>query len=200
MLQHKQQTNTDRLNQTKTRITRPYIHTTSEMAARLLRHFNIDVAHKPTCKLRSNFTKHKDKTHITEKGNAIYIFPCKNCPYKYIGQTSQTRCLGQATTKQHAREFKEAWHSLDKQTFNRHIDIPTIYLPLKRTHKSPNSSSLTFNPPSTSFPTPSHDNNNQLHSIVTNDNQHTEIHQPIRRSHRLQQLQQQRENTNDQSF
>ena len=27
-----------------------------------------------------------------------------------------------------AREFKEAWHSLNKQTFNRHIDIPTIYL------------------------------------------------------------------------
>jgi hypothetical protein len=38
---------------------------------------------------------------------------------------SQMRCLGQATTK-HAREFKETWHSLDKQTFNRHIDIPTI--------------------------------------------------------------------------
>ena len=127
--------------------------------------------------LRSNFTKHKDKTHITEKHNAcIYIFPCKNCPDKYIGQTSkkiqtrltehqnainrhdhsslpakhtddnghkfdwsQTICLGQATTK-HAREFKEAWHSLDKQTFNRHIDIPTIYFQLKRSHKSPNSS------------------------------------------------------------
>jgi hypothetical protein len=147
VLQHK------RLNQTKTRITLPYIHTTSDMAARLLRPFNIDVAHKPTCKLRSNFTKHKDKTHITEKHNTIYIFPCKNYLDKYIGQTtkkiqtrltehqnainrhdysslpakhtddnghkfdwSQTRCLGQATTK-HAREFKEAWHSLDKQTF-----------------------------------------------------------------------------------
>jgi hypothetical protein len=35
------------------------------MAARLLRPFNIDVAHKPTCKLRSNFTKHKDKTAKT---------------------------------------------------------------------------------------------------------------------------------------
>jgi hypothetical protein len=236
VLQHKQQTNTDRLNQTKTRITLPYIHTTSEMTARLLRPFNIDVAHKPTCKLRSNFTKHKDKTHITEKHNAIYIFPCKNCPDKYIGQpykkiqtrltehqnainrhdhsslpakhtddnkhkfnSSQTRYLGQATTK-HAREFKEAWHSLDKQTFNRHIDIPTIYLQLKRWHKSPNSSSLTFKPPSTSFPTPSHDNNNHPHSIVTNGNQNTEIHQPIRRSHRLQQRQQQRENSKDQSF
>ena len=187
--------------------------------------------------LVSNFTKHKDETHITGKHNAIYIFPCKNCPDKYIGQTSkkiqtrltehqnainrhdhsslpakhtddnghqfdwsQTRCLGQATTK-HARKFKEAWHSLDKQTFNRHIDIPTIFLQLKRSHKSPNSSSLTFHhAPSTSFPTPYHDNNDHPHSIVTNGNQHTEIHQPIRRSHRLQQRQQQRENSNNQSF
>ena len=89
---------------------------------------------------------------------------------------------------------------LDKQTFNRHIDIPTIYLQLKRSHKSPNSSSLTFNPPSTSFPTSSRDNNNHPHSIVTNGIQRTEIHQPIRRSHRLQHRQQQRENSNDQSF
>jgi hypothetical protein len=32
---------------------------------RLLRPFNIDIAHKPTCKLRSKFTNHKDKTNIT---------------------------------------------------------------------------------------------------------------------------------------
>ncbi len=153
------------------------------MTARLLRPFTIDVAHKPTCKLRSNFTKHKDKTNATDKRNAIYMFPCKNCPEKYIGQTSkkiqtrltenrnainthvhssipakhaddnghkfdwsQTRCLGQATTK-HAREFKEAWHSMHKLTFNRHIDIHTIYLQLKHSRKSSTSSSLTFNPP-----------------------------------------------------
>ncbi len=47
-------TNTYQSDQTKTRITLPYIHTTSEMTARLLRPFNIDVARKPTCKLRSN--------------------------------------------------------------------------------------------------------------------------------------------------
>jgi hypothetical protein len=42
------------------------------MAARL-RPFNMNVAHKPTCKLMSSFTKHKDKTRITEKPNVIYI-------------------------------------------------------------------------------------------------------------------------------
>ena len=49
----------------RTRITLPYINSrpTSEMTARLLRPFNIDVAHKPAHKLRSYFTKHKDKQH-----------------------------------------------------------------------------------------------------------------------------------------
>jgi hypothetical protein len=59
------------------------------MTARLLRHFNIDVAHKPTRKLRSYFTKHKDKTITVEKRNAIYMIPCRDCPQRYIGQTSK---------------------------------------------------------------------------------------------------------------
>ena len=60
------------------------------MTARLLRPFNIDIddiAHKLTCKLRSKITNHKDKTNVTEKHNAIYMFTCKNCPDKHIGQT-----------------------------------------------------------------------------------------------------------------
>ena len=85
-LSHRKQTNTDQPNQTRKRITLPYIKTTSEMTARLLRPFNIDIAHKPTCKLRSKFTYHKDKTNVTEKHNAIYMFTCKNCPDKYIGK------------------------------------------------------------------------------------------------------------------
>ena len=135
---------------------------------------------------------YKHLKRFTEHQNAINRHDHSSLPAKHTDDNghkfdwSQTRCLGQATTR-HAREFKEAWHSLDKQTFNRLIDIPTIYLQLKRSHKSPNSSSLTFNPPSTSYPTPSHDNNNHPDSIVTNGNQHTEIHQPIRRSHTLQQ-------------
>jgi hypothetical protein len=126
------------------------------MTTRLLRPFNIDVAHKPTRKLRSYFTKHKDRTITVEKRNAIYIIPCRDCPQRYIGQTSKkietritehknaikrydlmslpavhtcdnchtfnwthTELLGQAQTK-HAREFKEAWHSMD----NREVKIP----------------------------------------------------------------------------
>ncbi len=73
----------------KTTITLPYINSTSEMTARLLRPFNINVAHKPTHKLRSYFTKHKDKTTTTETKNAIYMIPCRDCPQRYIGQTSK---------------------------------------------------------------------------------------------------------------
>ncbi len=150
------------------------------------------------------------------------MFPCKNCPEKYSGQTSkknqtrltehqnainrhdhsslpakhaddnghkfdwsQTSCLGQATTK-HAREFKEAWHSINKQTFNRHIDIPTIYLQLKHPSKRSSLSPSTFNPPTTSLPTSTDDDNNYLRTITTNDNHRREIPQPIRRSRRLE--------------
>ncbi len=73
--------------QPKAIITLPYINSTSEMAARLLRPFNINAAHKPTHKLWSYFTKHKDKTSTTETKNAICTIPCRDCPQRYIGQT-----------------------------------------------------------------------------------------------------------------
>ena len=38
---------------------------------------------------------------------------------------TKTQLLDQAKTK-HTREFKEAWHSVDKNTLNRHIDIPPV--------------------------------------------------------------------------
>ena len=51
--------------------------------------------------------------------------------YERSFNRSQTEILGQAAIR-HAREFKEAWHSMDRSTFNRHIDIPTIYHQLKK--------------------------------------------------------------------
>ena len=45
-----------------------------------------------------------------------------------------TKLLGQSKTC-HAREFKEAWYSIDYKTINRHIDIPTAYLQLIKTYK-----------------------------------------------------------------
>ena len=75
--------------ETRVRVPLPYINGTSEMTARLLRPFNIDIAHKPTKKLRTYFSKLKDKTTTLQKRNAIYLIPCKNCEQHYIGQTSK---------------------------------------------------------------------------------------------------------------
>ncbi len=133
------------------RIKLPYIHTTSEMTARLLRPFNIDLAHKPTCKRRSQLHETKRYLHfslqklpgkvhwtnidltekiqtrlVTENRNAVNKHDHSSLPAKHADDNghkfdrSQTRCLGQTTTK-HAREFKEAWYSMDELTFSRHI-------------------------------------------------------------------------------
>ena len=78
-IRNKQQSNKQQSNipdeqpePSRTRITLPYINSTSEMTARLLRPFNIDVAHKPAHKLRSYFTKHKDKTASKPKQKMLY--------------------------------------------------------------------------------------------------------------------------------
>ena len=109
--------------QPKTTITLPYINSTSEMTARLLRPFNINVAHKPTHKLRSYFTKHKDKTSTTETKNAIYMVPCRDCPQRYIGQTSkkiETRITEHKNAiKRHDLRSLPAAHTYDNcHTFN----------------------------------------------------------------------------------
>jgi hypothetical protein len=61
-MRNKQQSNIpdEQPEQSRTRITLPYINSTSETTARLLRPFNIDVAHKPAHKLHiSQNTKTK---------------------------------------------------------------------------------------------------------------------------------------------
>ena len=229
--------------ETRTRVALPYIHTTSKMTARLLRQFNIDVAHKPTHKLRSYFTKHKDKTQTTQTSNAIYIIPCNNCSRQYIGQTSkkietrltehknainrrdllslpathtydnghtfnwtETKLLGRANTK-HAREFKEAWYSTDRNTINRYVDIPTVYLQLKYSHSTNNSTTSSQPVQSTS----SVDINNSTHitqetesSMATHPHTTNEVtassNAPIRRSSRIQERNKQHELLNPKSL
>ena len=55
-------------------VTRPLscIYSTSEMMARLFRQHSITVAHKPTHKLVTTLTKHKDRISTTDRRNAIY--------------------------------------------------------------------------------------------------------------------------------
>ena len=143
-------------------------------------------------------TSKKIQTRLTEHQNAINRHDHNSLPAKHAGDNghkfdwAQTKCLGQATTK-HAREFKEAWHSLDKQTSNRHIDIPLIYLQLKHSCRSLISSPF-LRPiqPSTTLPTIIENDDSNMHSIATNDHQ-AENRKPTRRSRRLQHHQKQRE-------
>ena len=65
-------------------------------------------------------------------------------PYTHVHKNwhtfnwTETQLLDQAKTK-HAREFKEAWYSVDKNTINRHIDIPPFFLQLKHSSNLNNS-------------------------------------------------------------
>ena len=90
-------------------------------------------------------------------------------------------------TSQHKtlREFKEACHSLDKQTFNGHVDIPPIYLQLKRIRRSLISSHfITPIKTSTTMATPIGNADSKTHSIAINVYQ-LENCQPTRCSCRL---------------
>ena len=51
---------------------------------------------------------------------------------------TETQLLDQAKTK-HARQFNEAWYSVDTNTINRHIDIPLVFLQLKHSSDLNNS-------------------------------------------------------------
>ncbi len=93
------------------------------MTARLLRPFNINVAHKPTHKLRSYFTKHKDKTTTTKQKMPSTWIPCRDCPQRYIGQTSkkiETRITEHKNAiKRHDLRSLPAAHTYDNcHTFN----------------------------------------------------------------------------------
>ena len=129
---------------------------------------------------------------IQTRLNAINRLDHNSLPAKHADDNghkfnwSHTKCLGQANTK-HAHEFKEAWHSLDKQTFNRHIDIPLIYLQLLST-LSQIANLITFHNPYRTFhystlPTQIGNSNSKTHSMATNDHQ-VKNRQPIRRSRR----------------
>ena len=199
----------------------PYIHSISELTARILRRYDIVIAHKPSNRLSTKFTKHKHKVPTNAKRNVIYTFSCNDCPAQYIGHTSKKletrltehsnaikrhdtlslpsnhadehthtfnfahkKILGQATSK-HAREFIEAWYSINKSSFNRHIDIPPIYLQIKSEcdkdpHRRNPETSQQQSTHTTDLlprnPTPPH---RDACNLTTRD-------QPIRRSKRIQ--------------
>ena len=78
----------------------------------------------------------KIETRLTEHKNVINRYDLLSLPASHThdnGHTfnwTKTQILDQAKTK-HAREFKEAWYSTDKNTINRRIDILPAFSQLK---------------------------------------------------------------------
>ena len=78
----------------------PYIRGTSETIARILKPFNIRIAHKPTRTLRHLLTNVKDKDDPKDRQGTVYRIRCNGCNGTYIGETGRalTTRLGEHQT------------------------------------------------------------------------------------------------------
>ena len=70
----------------------PYMQGTSEIIARQLSRFDIQIAHKPASSLRAALCHIKDPIPKEQQSNVVYRIPCANCPCVYVGHTG--RLLG----------------------------------------------------------------------------------------------------------
>ena len=66
-----------------------YIKGTSEIISRILRPYNIRVAHKPITTLRHTLTNVKDKEQPYDRQGAVYKINCADCQATYIGETGR---------------------------------------------------------------------------------------------------------------
>ena len=86
-------------------------------------------------------TSKKIATRITEHKNAVKRHDLRSLPAAHTYDNCHTfnwakaQLLGRAQ-KKYVSEFKEAWHSTDDDTINRHIYIPIVYLQLKTARKN----------------------------------------------------------------
>ena len=87
--QNDQCANTETKNELTT-VSLPYIRRTSETIARILKPFNIRIAHKPTRTLRHLLTNVKDKDDPKDRQGTVYRIRCNDCTGTYIGETGRT--------------------------------------------------------------------------------------------------------------
>ena len=92
---YKQNKHNDECAKTETKnelttVSLPYIRGTSETIARILRPFNIRIAHKPTRTLRHLLTHVKDKDDPKDRQGTVYRIRCNDCNGTYIGETGRT--------------------------------------------------------------------------------------------------------------
>ena len=87
----------------------PYVSGTSEKIARVLKSYNVKVAHKPVRTISSILTKPKDKVPKADRTNVVYKIKCNDCSKTYIGQT-------QRALKTRVKEHQKAVFNQDKNS------------------------------------------------------------------------------------
>ena len=80
----------------------PYAKGFSERIAKVLRSFNIKVAHKPIRTLSNILKKPKDKIEKEATRGIVYKIKCKDCDCVYIGQTSRAKITRERAHKGHS--------------------------------------------------------------------------------------------------
>ena len=86
----------------------PYAKSFSERITKVLRSFNIKVAHKPIHSIPNILKKPKDKIEKEDSKGVIYKIKCKNCDSVYYGQTS--RAL-KTSVKKHSKAVGQTSHT-----------------------------------------------------------------------------------------
>ena len=104
---------------------------TSETIARILKPFNIRIAHKPTRTLRHLLTNVKDKDDPKDRQGTVYRVRCNDCNGTYIGETGRTLTtrLGEqqtATDKEDltnniAQHHRKTGHDINSAGTLRHV-------------------------------------------------------------------------------
>ncbi len=93
--------NMDNTNEDKTvTATIPYVKGMSERIRRILKPYNILVAHKPSRTVQNVLIKVKDPSPKNSRMEAVYEIECAECPASYFGETRGT--LG-CRVKEHKR-------------------------------------------------------------------------------------------------
>jgi hypothetical protein len=72
------------------RVCLPYIGNWSENTARICSQFNLELTHRPINKLRYLWGNHKFHLPTHKSMNAIYLIPCADCDFAYVGESNNT--------------------------------------------------------------------------------------------------------------
>ena len=62
---------------------------TSEWISRIFRKYDVNVAHQPSRKIKSELCHLKDRRTVNERAGVVYQLDCGDCNASYIGETGR---------------------------------------------------------------------------------------------------------------